>query len=76
MNLEQQIAHMVNIEGVYLVSDKNVPGAFTIMFSLGGKIHAMAPTHELDPNRFLATAQIIGPFHPANWTFRTNVKPE
>lgn len=56
--LKRVIAEMVEVPGVYLAQDTEIPGAYVVIVSIGGKLKAMAPTHELSPDRFKPTAVI------------------
>jgi hypothetical protein len=54
--LKRYVAEMIKVPGVYLAQDSEVPGHYVVITSIGGKLYALAPTHELAPDRFKPTA--------------------
>lgn len=55
--LKRYIDEMTQVEGLYLCEDASAPGAYVVILSRQGRLHALAPTHELDPSRFLSTVK-------------------
>ncbi len=61
-DLKERIQAMQDNEGMYLCGDTLAPAATVPIVSVKGKLYSIVLDEELDPERFLPTATISGPF--------------
>jgi hypothetical protein len=60
--IRPRIQSMIDREGVYICRDVNQPGAEVPVVSIAGKLRAIKLDTTLDPERFLPTVRVSGPF--------------
>lgn len=60
--LRPEVRAMIENEGVYIGGDTKEPELDVILVSMGGKIYSMQIDQELDPERFIDTMTLKGPF--------------
>ena len=60
--VQPQVRAMLANPGIYVGADTTAPGMLVPLFSMHGKVHSMKLDEELDPERFLPTLTLNGPF--------------
>lgn len=60
--MRQDVENMIKNEGVYIAGDVKYPWATVVIVSVGGKLWSTTLDQELDPERFLETLTLKGPF--------------
>lgn len=58
-----EVRAMMSRQGVYLASDASIPGQTVPLVVTGGELWCVVLDKRLDPERFLPTAQLAGPFY-------------
>ncbi len=53
---------MLDVEGFYIGTDTAKPGFEVPLVVIKGRVYSMAVDEELDPERFLPTLELVGPF--------------
>jgi len=60
--MRKEVEHMIKSPGVYLAGDVNYPSVTIVLVSKDGKIWSTVLDSELDPERFLDTLTLKGPY--------------
>ena len=60
--MRKEVEDMIKKPGVYLAGDVNFPAVTIVLISLDGKIWSTNLDAELDPERFLETLTLKGPY--------------
>lgn len=60
--MRKEVEHMIKNPGVYLAGDKNFPEVTIVLVSKEGKLWSTVLDAELDPERFLDTLTLKGPY--------------
>ncbi len=63
--IDPKVRAMMTADGLYIGGDSRTPNVIVPLVSTGGKIFSMKVDAEMDPERFLDTLTIRGPFTPA-----------
>ena len=56
------VKRMLEKPGVYIGGDSEHPGATVVFISRGGKVYSTVIDAELDPERFMQTVTLAGPY--------------
>ena len=62
--LQPQVRAMLDNPGIYVGADSKVPGVLVPLVSQQGKVFSVVLDNELNPERFLPTVTLAGPFLP------------
>lgn len=60
--LRPEVRRMIENEGLYIGGDTKKPEVDIPLVSIGGKIYSMKIDKELEPDRFIETMTLKGPF--------------
>ncbi len=60
--IRPEIRRMLDNEGIYVCADSNHPNVRVVIVSMSGKLLSMKIDSELDPERFLESVIVAGPF--------------
>lgn len=60
--MQEKVRKMLENPGVYIGGDNNHPEVTIVLISIGGKIYSTLIDEELNPERFLDTVTLKGPF--------------
>ena len=60
--IKPEVRRMIDNPGMYLCGDSNAPEATIPIASMNGRLYSMKIDEEMDPERFLETLTVTGPF--------------
>ena len=63
-----EVRRMIDNPGMYLCGDSNAPEATIPIVSMDGCLYSMKIDKEMDPERFLKTLTVAGPFRKEDQT--------